>query len=123
MRATLERVLTEEFFRLANELQDRFTAGVEEAIREYAMPWTVERLGLRSEYCFRAASPRNGGEAALAGDGELEAFMHLWALNRGILLTPFHNMALTASCTRSEDVDAHTAVFRDALAALAGGSR
>jgi glutamate-1-semialdehyde aminotransferase len=46
--------------------------------------------------------------------------MHLFCLNRGILMTPFHNMALMAPTTSDVDVDRHTAVFRDAVVALFG---
>ncbi len=46
--------------------------------------------------------------------------MHLFTLNRGILMTPFHNMALMAPSTTAEDVDRHTVVFREAVEALYG---
>ncbi len=62
--------------------------------------------------------PRNGADAAAAVDEELDAFMHLWALNRGILLTPFHNMALLSPAHIDADVDVHTEVFDAALATL-----
>jgi glutamate-1-semialdehyde 2,1-aminomutase len=51
-------------------------------------------------------------------DFELERFMHLFAMNRGILLTPFHNMALMSPATTNEHIDQHTKVFREALQAL-----
>jgi glutamate-1-semialdehyde 2,1-aminomutase len=78
----------------------------------------VKRLGCRAEYWFRPTPPRNGGEAAAAADLELDRFMHLFALNRGILLTPFHNMALIAPDTTEADIDRHTAVFREGVSAL-----
>ena len=81
------------------------------------MPWSVQRLGCRAEYWF-CPPPRTGAEAAAAADHELDAFMHLHALNRGVLLTPFHNMALLAPSHTNEDVDRHTASFREAVAAL-----
>jgi glutamate-1-semialdehyde 2,1-aminomutase len=46
--------------------------------------------------------------------------MHLAALNRGILLTPFHNMALIAPTVTKSDIDRHTAVFRESVEALIG---
>ena len=46
--------------------------------------------------------------------------MHLWALNRGVLLTPFHNMALFSPHHTEADVDRHTAVFAEAVQALVG---
>jgi glutamate-1-semialdehyde 2,1-aminomutase len=120
MRATLERVLTPAAFEHMIPLAERFTLGVEHAIQQAALPWHVTRLGCRAEYLFTDQRPRNGAEAAAAMDFELERFMHLYALNRGILLTPFHNMALMSPATTAEDVDRHTAVFREAVGELAG---
>ena len=92
-----------------------WTEGVEAATRDAGFDWSVQVLGARAEYCFGPA-PRNGGEAAALIDGELEEFMHLWALNRRILLTPFHNMALMAPATTRADVDRHTDAYTQALA-------
>ena len=120
MKATLENVLTDEFYKTAIALQESFTAGVEFVIQEYQLPWIVKRLGNRSEYWFRPRPPRNGGEAFAAIDHELDRYMHLFTLNRGILMTPFHNMALISPDTTQEDVDYHTKTFRDAVQALFG---
>jgi glutamate-1-semialdehyde 2,1-aminomutase len=84
-------------------------------IKEFELPWIVKRLGNRSEYWFRPTPPKNGGEAFAAIDHELDRYMHLFALNRGILLTPFHNMALISPAIGPEDVDHHTAIFRAAV--------
>jgi glutamate-1-semialdehyde 2,1-aminomutase len=118
MKATLENVLTPEFYEKAFKLQEKFTAGVESVIAEFNLPWIVKRLGNRSEYLFRPKPPKNGGEAAAAVDHELDRYMHLYALNRGILMTPFHNMALISPETTEADVDYHTKVFRDAVKSL-----
>ncbi len=118
MKATLQHVLTDEFYAKAVALQEKFTAGVESVIREFDLPWIVKRLGNRSEYWFRPVPPRNGGEAHAAVDPDLDRYMHLYALNRGILMTPFHNMALISPETTEADVDYHTKVFRDAVTSL-----
>ena len=118
MKATLQNVLTEEFYANAFKLQERFTAGVESVIKEFHLPWIVKRLGNRSEYWFRPTPPKNGGEAAAAIDHELDRYMHLFSLNRGILMTPFHNMALISPETTETDVDYHTKVFREAVQSL-----
>ena len=97
---------------------ERFAAGVHHAIEAAHLPWHVSRLGCRAEYVFLPHAPRNGGQAAAAMDFELERFMHLYALNRGILLTPFHNMALMSPATTSGDVDRHTQVFTAAVTEL-----
>jgi glutamate-1-semialdehyde 2,1-aminomutase len=120
MKATLEHVLTPEFYEKAFALQEKFTAGVEAVIHEYQLPWIVKRLGNRSEYWFRPKPPKNGGEAAAAIDHELDRYMHLYMLNRGILMTPFHNMALISPATTQADVDYHTQVFREAVRTLFG---
>jgi glutamate-1-semialdehyde 2,1-aminomutase len=115
MRATLEHVLTEASYQRTISLAERFARGVETVIAEERLPWIVKRLGCRVEYWFRPAPPRNGGEAAAAVDPGLERYMHLAALNRGILLTPFHNMALLAPSVTESDVDRHTDVFRESV--------
>ena len=118
MKATLEHVLTDEFYRRAIALQQCFTEGVESVIREFDLPWIVKSLGNRSEYWFRPTPPKNGGEAFAAMDHELDRYMHLFALNRGILMTPFHNMALISPDTTQADVGYHTQVFREAVQSL-----
>jgi glutamate-1-semialdehyde 2,1-aminomutase len=118
MRATLDKVLTEEAFARMIPLAERWTAGVQQAITKYKMPWHVTRLGCRAEYLFASNPPRNGTEAHNAMDFELERFMHLFAMNRGILLTPFHNMALMSPATTAAHVDRHTEVFLQAVQAL-----
>lgn len=118
MRATLESVLTEEAFDHMLALGRRFTEGVQECISRRGLPWHVTRLGCRAEYLFGLTPPRNGSEAIASSDFELETFMHLYALNRGVLLTPFHNMALMCPATTAADVDRHTEVFGEATAEL-----
>jgi glutamate-1-semialdehyde 2,1-aminomutase len=120
MRATLEGVLTPQSYQRTIPLADRFREGVESVIAERQLPWIVKQLGCRAEYWFRPTPPRNGGEAAAAVDVELDRYMHLAALNRGILLTPFHNMALIAPSVTEEDIDRHTAVFLESVEALMG---
>jgi glutamate-1-semialdehyde 2,1-aminomutase len=118
MRATLEHILTPQTFAHMIPLAQRFAHGVAEAISMSGLPWHVMRLGCRSEYLFHPHPPRNGGEAAAAADFELERFMHLYALNRGVLLTPFHNMALMSPATTEADIDLHTRIFAAAVKEL-----
>jgi glutamate-1-semialdehyde 2,1-aminomutase len=118
MRATLGEVLTDDTFAQMIDLGGRFERGVADAIERHGLPWHVTRLGCRVEYLFSSERPRSGSEAAAAGDPELDRLIHLYALNRGILLTPFHNMALMSPATTAEDVDAHTAVFDEAAREL-----
>ena len=118
MRATLEKVLTQAAFDRMISLAEGWTIGVAKAIAEAELPWHVTRLGCRAEYLFAAQPPKNGAEAHDAMDFELERFMHLYAMNRGVLLTPFHNMALMSPQTEMDDVDRHTKIFREAVREL-----
>lgn len=118
MRATLQKVLNKEAFDRMIPMAERWTRGVQKAITDFNVPWHVTRLGCRAEYLFAPRAPRNGSEAHDAMDFELERFMHLYAMNRGILLTPFHNMALMSPMTSTEDIDQHTKVFRDGVREL-----
>jgi glutamate-1-semialdehyde aminotransferase len=120
MAATLKSVLTPAAFARMIPLGERWADGVAAAIERHGLPWHVTRLGCRAEYAFSPELPRDGAEAAAADDFELQQFLHLYALNRGILLTPFHNMALMSPATTEADVDAHTAMFDACLAELAG---
>lgn len=120
MRATLTGALRDEDFAVAVPLAERWADGVAAVIGEHDLPWTVQRLGCRAEYWF-CPPPRTGAEAAAAVDHDLDAFFHLWCLNRGVLLTPFHNMALLSAAHTPADVDRHTEAFADAVRALTGG--
>jgi glutamate-1-semialdehyde 2,1-aminomutase len=117
-RATLESVLTEEAFGHMTEMAERFESGVNRVLASHEVPWNSVRLGCRVEYHFQATPPRNGSEAVEADDRTLGRYMHLHALNRGVLLTPFHNMALMCPATSEADVDRHTEVFEEAVVAL-----
>jgi glutamate-1-semialdehyde 2,1-aminomutase len=121
MRATLATTLRAEDFARTIPLAERWTAGVAGAIATAGIAWSVQRFGARAEYWFGPA-PHDGRAAAAAMDHELEGFMHLYALNRGVLLTPFHNMALVAPSHTAADVDRHTHVFAAALAELVDSS-
>jgi len=118
-RATLAEVLTDEAFERMIALGERFESGVADVIERHRLPWHVTRLGCRVEYLFRAERPRTGSGAAAGGDPLLDRLIHLYALNRGILLTPFHNMALMSPATTEADVDLHSEVFDQAAAELA----
>ncbi|HEX9257974.1 MAG TPA: aspartate aminotransferase family protein [Acidimicrobiales bacterium] len=119
IRATLSTCLLPADYDHAIPLATRWTEGVKAAYQAHGLEWTVQQLGCRAEYWFCPA-PHNGGEAAAAVDHELDAFMHLYALNRGILLTPFHNMALFCSAHSDADVDRHSEVFGAAVSELVG---
>lgn len=118
MRATLGEVLTPDAFAHMIALATQFTVGVEKVLADTKMPWTIAQLGARTEYRFCSPAPRNGTESAQAFDAEIEEYLHLFMSNRGVLMTPFHNMALMCPATTSADVDLHTTLFADALSRI-----
>jgi glutamate-1-semialdehyde 2,1-aminomutase len=91
---------------------------VEAALERHSVPWSIASLGARAEYRFCAEPPRTGAESAAAGDRDIEEYLHLYLLNRGVLITPFHNMALMCPATTAAQVDRHTEVFGEALREL-----
>ncbi|MEY3618884.1 MAG: hypothetical protein RL726_1582 [Actinomycetota bacterium] len=119
MRATLSTTLLDSDFERMFVLAEAWTNGVADAFGSRGLNWHVQQLGARAEYWF-SPPPRNGAQAAAASDPDLESFMHLHALNRGVLLTPFHNMALMSPAHTRSDVDRHTEVFSLAVDSLTG---
>jgi glutamate-1-semialdehyde 2,1-aminomutase len=117
-RATLAEVLTPAAFTHMIDLATLYTRGVEAVLEAFGLPWCVSQLGARSEYRFTSPPPRNGSESQLATDAALEDFLHVFLVNRGVLLTPFHNMALMCPATTVADVDLHLQVLDAALRAL-----
>jgi glutamate-1-semialdehyde 2,1-aminomutase len=121
-RATLTEVLTDAAFERMIGLGRRFEEGTAGVIADYGLGWQITRLGCRAEYMFAPARPRTGAEAAAAFDPGLDRLLHLYMLNRGILMTPFHMMALMSPTTTEADVDAHTEALAEAAADLLAGS-
>ena len=120
MRAVLGQVLTDEAFAPMEILATAFAEGVQSTIDEFDLPWSVSQLGARCEYRFARPAPTNGGDSAKSSDPILEEFLHLYCANRGVLLTPFHNMALMCPATTREHVARHQEVFEGAVRALVG---
>jgi glutamate-1-semialdehyde 2,1-aminomutase len=117
-RATLGEVLTSDAFDRMIGLRERFVAGVEQALGRHSAPWCVVSLGARAEYRFTPEPPRTGAESEAAADRDLEEYLHLYLLNRGVLITPFHNMALMCPATTEAEVDRHTEAFTAAVEEL-----
>jgi glutamate-1-semialdehyde aminotransferase len=117
-RATLGEVLTDAAFEAMESVALRLTEGVRSVIAEFNVPWHITRLGCRAEYLFRPDPPRTGAEAAAGGDDELDGLIHLAMLNRGVLLTPFHNMALMSPATTAAQVDLHSRAFAEIVGEL-----
>ena len=115
---TLTEVLTDEAFERMETLAVRWTEGVQSVLDATGAPWHVTRIGCRAEYAFSPTPPHDGAEAADADDFVLQQYLHLHALNRGLLLTPFHNMALMSPATTEADVDRHTQAFAECAGEL-----
>jgi glutamate-1-semialdehyde 2,1-aminomutase len=120
-RATLEHVLTDGAFEQMIATATYFAVGVQSLIDQHRLSWSLSQLGARAEYRFADPAPRNGTESAASADTELEDLIHLYLLNRGISLTPFHNMALMSPVTTTADVDLHHSVFGAVIGELRGG--
>jgi len=120
IRATLGEVLTDEAFERMIGLGERLESDVQEAIERHDLPWHVTRLGCRAEYVFSPHRARTGADAAAAGDFELDQLLHLYMLNRGVLLTPFHNMALISPATSESEVRRHRGVLMQVVDDLLG---
>ena len=121
IRTTLREVLTDAAFPEMIAGANRWADGAEEVFARRSVGWSVTRLGARAEYHFTPEAPRNGGEAAAAVHHEMERYLHLHALNRGIIMTPFHNMALFSPATPRSAADLHSEVLDTAIAALIEG--
>jgi glutamate-1-semialdehyde 2,1-aminomutase len=118
MRATLEKVLTKDNFEKMIELSTYFTSEVQNLFDKYNLNWSINQLGARAEYRFAKPYPKTGTDAYHSADVELEDFLHVYLANRGIMLTPFHNMALMCPTTKREEIDYHTEIFEAAIKEL-----
>ena len=119
MRANLESVMTDSAYRHMFVLAERLATGLRKAIVQHQLPWCVTQVGARTEFQFSPTPPRNGSEADAILNTELEQIIHLYLLNRGVLITPFHNMMLVCPETTAADVDHLIASFAACLAELA----
>lgn len=118
MRAVLSQVLTDDAFERMLALSDRLQRGVNDSIAQRRLPWHATRVGARVETLFATEEPRNASDVKRSRDAALEGLLHLFLMNRGVLITPFHNMMLCCPGTTTEDVDRHNAVFDELLEAL-----
>lgn len=118
MRATLGEVLTDAAFEHMIALGTRFAKGVQSVLDRHDVPWSVSQLGARAEYRFAQPAPRTGSQSAAAHDDDIEEYLHLFMANRGVLMTPFHNMALMCPDTTAADVDLHTTLFEEAVSRI-----
>ena len=115
MRANLEQVMTQAAYEHMLPLAKRLADGFRGLISKHELQWSVTELGARSEFQFCAVPPKTGAQAEAAFHDELQMALHLYLINRGILITPFHNMTLCCPDTSAADVDKLIATLGDAL--------
>lgn len=131
MRAALENVLTDDNFTRMIGLAETMEEGIARMINRHNLAWYVARIGCRVEFRFMPNPPKNGGEALFSEvdynavdliseglTGPLEALIHLYCANRGILLTPIHEMALVGPTTTEEDVTHYVTVLEEMVQEL-----
>ena len=118
MRATLSELMTAPVYASMLGSASTLANGLREVIARHRLPWCVTQLGARTEFQFRSTPPRNGSEAGAALDAELEHLIHLALLNRGVMITPFHNMMLVCPATSAKDVQKLLAAFEQVMAQI-----
>jgi len=118
VRAVLERVLTDSAFASMLRLAERLADGARAVISDAKLPWYVAQSGARVETLYAPLPPRNAADVARGRDGTLEALLHVFFMNRGVLLTPFHSMMLMCPATTAEDIDRYLAVLQEFAKAL-----
>uniref|UniRef100_UPI00384E004E transaminase n=1 Tax=Geomonas agri TaxID=2873702 RepID=UPI00384E004E len=119
MEATLRHVATEEAFERMIAGQNRLSDRLDATLKKYDIPWSVTRSGARCELQFMPRLPVNGSEAKAHFDWELIYYTHLYLANRGVLITPFHNMMLVPPMATDEQIDTLAQVWSDCIAELA----
>jgi glutamate-1-semialdehyde 2,1-aminomutase len=118
IRAALTEVITPAAFAHMLPLAERLAEGIRSLIAQHGLPWCVTQVGARTEFQFTPTPPQNGTEADGILDGELEHLIHLGLLNRGVMITPFHNMMLVCPQTTAADVDRLLAALGEVLSAI-----
>ena len=118
MITQLKEVATEEAFERMFAGLDRLAKGLEAMLKKHNVPWSITRSGARCEMQFMPESPRNGSHAKAFFDWDLMYYMHLYLHNRGLVITPFHNMMLISPFTTDEDIDRLIQGWDDCIAEL-----
>lgn len=118
MRANLELVMTEQAYQRMFALAAQLAEGLRAVIVRHKLPWCVTQIGARTEFQFTSTAPQNGSQAQAILDGDLEQIIHLYLLNRGLLITPFHNMLLVCPSTSENDIEQLLAAFDDCVEQL-----
>lgn len=111
VRTMLSEVITPASYAHMFAMAERLEAGIQRVIDTFELPWHVTRMGARVEYGHTPNPRRTSKEVEATTDSGLEKFMHMYCLNRGVIITPFHNMMLMSPVTSEADVDRHNELF------------
>jgi len=118
IRACLEEIMTPTVYRRMETMAQRIETGLKQAIARRRLPWHVARLGARLEVVFSPTPVANAAGMHATARPDVEAYLHLAMLNRGFLLTPFHNMMLVCPEIAEDQADALIAAYDAVLAPL-----
>ena len=118
IHATLTETATEAAYKHMLALAGLLEQQLNNSISEHKLPWNISRMGARLELQFCATSPKNAQQAREAQNDTIESAIHLFLLNRGVLLTPFHNMMLVCPATTEADVNKLVQLFNACLKEL-----
>lgn len=105
MRAMLSEVMTLDAYGRMQAGAERMVAGLQRVIAARRLPWSVVHIGARVELVFADPPPKNATAMRKALDPELMAALHLWLINRGVLIAPFHTMMLASPVTEDAAID------------------
>lgn len=123
MRACLTKVMTTEAYGHMLPLAATLADSLRDVIRSHGLAWHVTHIGARGEFICADKAPRNGTQARAAMHGPLEHALHLYLINRGVLIAPFHNMTLVSPATTITQVERLASVLDDCLKTLIGPAR
>jgi glutamate-1-semialdehyde 2,1-aminomutase len=121
MRAMLSDVMTDRAYSAMMTGAETLVAGLSAVIARRNLAWSVVHVGARVELVFADPPPRNAAEMRLALDAGLLEALHLWLINRGVLIAPFHNMMLVSPLTTESQI-ARLVTAVDQFAARLEGS-
>ncbi len=118
IKAVLNEFFTEETFASLIVLARRLERGIADVIIKYEVPWHVTRVGARVEFMCCEVRPRNGLQASKVIHQPIDQAVHHYLLNRGVVITPFHNMMLICPATNEKHISILINELDNCLAAL-----
>ena len=111
VRAVLSQILTAASFAHMIALADHLGTRARQVVQQYGLPWYIAQSGARVETLLTPGAPRNASELARTRDSVIETLLHLYMLNRGVLITPFHSMLLMCPDTTPADIERYISAF------------